>query len=328
MSNLLTSIVSAEETSSRLDRWFKHHYPSLTHSALQKLLRKGLIRVNGEKIPANYRLAEAEEISIKSPELFMISPKDTSTAPKRAYSVRDESLIKLLLQSILYKDDDIIAVNKPLGVAVQGGSKVTSHIDGVLDSLRFGLTESPRLVHRLDKDTAGVLLLARTMRSAQELTESFKNRVIKKLYWAVVVGTLKPDYGNINKPVEKIMNGSQERSFAGQKSGQSAITHFEVVSRASNKVSWLALQPITGRKHQLRVHCASEGVPILGDGKYGGKTAFIKDLPDVKNIHLLARSISLEMKDKKPLKIVAPLPSHMKETFDYFGFLEGDSSSR
>jgi 23S rRNA pseudouridine955/2504/2580 synthase len=325
MSNIVTNIVSADESTSRLDRWFKRHYPSLTHSALQKLLRKGLVRVNGNKIPANYRVLEEQEISIKSPELLIGAFKTSNITSKASYNVNDDRLRKELLQSIIYKDDAIIALNKPSGVAVQGGSKVNSHIDGVLGSFRFGLAESPRLVHRLDKDTAGVLLLARTMRAAQELTEQFRKREIKKVYWAVVVGNPKLDFGVINTPIQTVISGLIEQASATPKIGKLAVTHFKVLANASNKVSWLALQPVTGRKHQVRVHCSSEGIPILGDGKYGGRAAFIKDLPKTNKVHLLARSITLELVSKRELRIVAPLPPHMKETFEYFGFFESDS---
>ncbi len=315
MSSVHHRIVAADEADLRLDRWFKRHFPGLTHGQLEKMLRKGQVRIDGGRAKANVRLEPGQTLRIPP----MPEASDTPRQPKNeAYA--DPELVQTLLDSILYKDKDVLAINKPAGVAVQGGSGVSIHIDGALDELRFGAKERPKLVHRLDKDTAGVLLLGRSASAAAELTKAFRHREAQKLYWAVVIGCPEVPDGQIEAALSKSGGPQDERMHVDAEHGKAAITDFKVISSAAGKVSWLDLRPRTGRTHQLRVHCAAIETPILGDGKYGGRTAFLADLPGAKALHLFARGIRLPRRQGPALEVYAPLPPQIAETFKYFGF--------
>ena len=315
MSDVHHRIVAADEADLRLDRWFKRHFQGLSHGQLEKMLRKGQVRVDGSKAKASHRLEPGQRLRI--PPL-----PEASDVPvrRRSSSEPDPDLVQHLLNNILYKDDDVLAINKPAGIAVQGGSGITVHIDGALDELRFGAKDRPRLVHRLDKDTAGVMLLGRSARAAAELTKAFRQRDTEKLYWAIVIGCPEVPDGQIEAAVAKSGDPQDERMHIDDEEGKTAITDFKVISSAAGKVSWLDLRPRTGRTHQLRVHCAAIHTPILGDGKYGGRTAFLADLPGAKTLHLFARGIRLPRSGKRDIVVSAPLPPLMAKTFDYFGF--------
>jgi len=313
--------VAEEEADLRLDRWFKRHFPYLVHSRLEKLLRKGQIRVNGRRAKSNQRLEPGQELRIPP-----LPDTDANERPKPSRTYKpDQHLIKELTEAILYEDEDLLVLNKPAGVAVQGGSGVSKHIDGALDALKQGAKERPRLVHRLDKDTAGVLLLARSAKSAADLAERFRHREIEKLYWAVVVGQPGVSDGSLEGAVTKASVKSSERMELAPEQGKTAITDFKVISSAGGRVSWLELRPRTGRTHQLRVHCMAMGTPIVGDGKYGGRTAFLSDLPGAKSLHLFAKALHVPRQTKKDIIVSAPLPQHMKTTFDYLGFEESEA---
>lgn len=320
MSGVHHRFVAADEADIRLDRWFKRHFPALTHGQLEKMLRKGRVRVDGGRAKSNLRLVPGQEIRVPPmPDSFK-----NNLRPGRT-SEPDPDLVRQLQNGILYKDDDVLAVNKPAGVAVQGGSGVTTHIDGALDELKFGAKDRPRLVHRLDKDTAGVLLLGRSAKAAAELTKAFRHRKTEKLYWAVVIGCPEVPDGQIEAAVAKSGGPNDERMQVDAEHGKSAITDFKVIASAAGKVSWLDLRPRTGRTHQLRVHCAAIDAPILGDGKYGGRTAFLADLPGAKTLHLFARGIRIPRPSGPPLTVSAPFPPQMAETFSYFGFEESEA---
>ena len=323
MSGVQHRTVAEDEADLRLDRWFKRHFPALTHGRLEKLLRKGQVRVDGRRAKSNQRLEAGQELRI--PPLLDSDAEQRTPAFKT--SEADQNLIKDLTNGILYEDDDVLVLNKPAGIAVQGGSGVTKHIDGVLDALMRGAKDRPRLVHRLDKDTAGVLLLGRTAKAAADLSAAFRHRETEKLYWAVVVGQPEVPDGSIEGAVAKVAGANGERMAIDAAEGKAAVTDFKVVSSAAGKVTWLDLRPRTGRTHQLRVHCAGMGTPIVGDGKYGGRAAFLSDLPGAKIPHLFARSIHLPRKGKPDLIVSAPLPPHMAETFRYFGFEESEADS-
>ncbi len=323
MSGVQHRTVTDDEADLRLDRWFKRHFPALSHGRLENLLRKGQVRLDGRRAKSNQRLAAGQELRIPP---FPDSDAD-QPSPSFRTTATDKNLIKDLIGNILYEDEDVLVLNKPAGIAVQGGSGVTKHIDGVLDALKRGAKDRPRLVHRLDKDTAGVLLLGRSAKAAAELTAAFRHRETEKLYWAVVVGQPEVSDGSIEGAVAKVAGAKGERMAIDAAQGKAAITDFKVISSAAGRVTWLDLRPRTGRTHQLRVHCAGMGIPIVGDGKYGGRAAFLSDLPGAKIPHLFARSIRLPRKGKPDLIVSAPLPSHLAETFKYFGFEESEADS-
>lgn len=303
--------VTDDEADQRLDRWFKHRFPSLTHGRLEKLLRTGQIRVDGSRAKANWRVMPGAKIRI--PPLSSEQP----TRERRSGSPVSDEAAERLRSAVLYKDKHLIAINKPPGLPVQGGSKISQHLDGMLEALRFEAKEPPRLVHRLDKDTSGVLLLARDRVAARSLAAAFKAKEARKIYWALTVGVPSPRSGEIVSKLEKLPGKSGEKVVMSD-AGQRAVTGYSVVERGGNKVAWLALNPLTGRTHQLRVHCTALGTPIVGDGKYGGSDAFITGVS--KNLHLHARSITIRRPSGGEIEITAPLPKHMAETWSFFGF--------
>ena len=302
----------------RLDRWFKRHFPALTHGRLEKLLRTGQVRLDGKRAQAGDRVHPGQTVRV--PPLGNLAP---ARAPASSAPASSEEA-KALQDAVLYRDADLIALNKPAGLAVQGGSGVDRHLDGLLDALRFDAAERPRLVHRLDRDTSGVLVLARTARVAAELAAAFRGKTTRKIYWAAVVGLPKPREGKIDLPLAKLQGRLGERVMPDEEDGKPAITRFRVVSHASNKFAWLVLMPITGRTHQLRAHCVALGTPILGDGKYGGRASRPEGVPEPRKLHLHARTLVLPRPDGSVLKLTAPLPAHMKTTWRFLGFEESE----
>ena len=315
--------IGPDEGELRLDRWFKRHYPGLGHGRLEKLLRTGQVRIDGKRATAGERLEPGQMVRV--PPLGDIS----SPAPAPASRPPRQSDIDALLACILYRDDDVIAINKPAGLAVQGGTGTERHIDAMLDALRFGSPERPRLVHRLDKDTSGVLLLARSARSASLLAEAFREKTTVKTYWAAVVGAPKPRRGKIDMALAKApgkdkFSGKEGERVSGDEDGKHAVTYYTTVDNAGTKAAFVALRPVTGRTHQLRVHCGEAlDTPILGDGKYGGAKSEIPGLPAPRQLHLHARSIEMpHPSGSGVLAVTAPLPPHMKATWAFFGFSE------
>lgn len=310
--------VLPEDAGSRLDRWFKRHFPEVPHGRLEKLLRTGQVRVDGARVKANLRLRAGQAVRV--PPLG-----ERAAAPqKKPVPPQDEADLAALRESILHRDDSVIVLNKPPGLAVQGGSKTRRHIDGMLDGLRFGAQERPRLVHRLDKDTSGVLVLARGGLAARALTAAFKHGDAKKVYWALVAGRPEPASGRIDQALAK-RGGAGGEKVVGDDGGKRAVTLYRTIEvaggeSAGGRLSWLALSPLTGRTHQVRAHCALHGVPILGDGKYGGKQAFPEGAGIARGLHLHARAIELPHPDGGVLRAQAPLPPHMAETFAALGF--------
>ncbi|WP_135467691.1 RluA family pseudouridine synthase [Crenalkalicoccus roseus] len=306
--------VAAEEAEMRLDRWFRRHFPRLTQGALQKMLRTGQIRVDGRRAEAATRLAPGQEVRIP--------PLPEGPAPERpARPPVSEQDARALERLVIHRDDSVIALDKPHGMPVQGGPGITRSLDALLDALRFGHAERPRLVHRLDRDTSGVLLLARTPAAAAALARAFRGRDVEKTYWAVVVGEPTPREGRIDIALARLGGPHGERTQAvdDPKQGAHAITDFRTLDAARRRAAWLELKPLTGRTHQLRVHCAEGlGCPILGDGKYGGAAAHLEGLPGA--LHLHARALRLPHPEGGMLEVAAPLPPHMRETFAFFGF--------
>lgn len=313
-STVATVEVAPEDAAQRLDRWFKRHYPDLGHGRLEKLLRTGQIRVDGKRARANTRLDAGNRIRV--PPLPAPTERKHRT---RANAPPNDADSKAMREAVLYRDDDLIAFNKPAGLAVQGGSKISRHVDGMLDALCFDAPERPRLVHRLDRDTSGVLLLARHAKAARELTALFRGRDLRKLYWALVVGVPRPARGRINASLAKQRVGDGERVVVTRKGGDRAVTDYAVIETAGRRISWLALMPHTGRTHQLRAHTAAVlDHPIVGDGKYGGEAAFVDGLE--RRVHLHARALMVPRPKRSPLVFTAPLSAHMAAGWRFLGF--------
>lgn len=299
----------------RLDRWFKTHYASLPHSRLEKLLRTGQVRVDGGRAKASTRLAAGQAVRV--PPLPDVAPPP---GPKHALSKADRDFLASIT---LYEDDDLLVVNKPPGIAVQGGTKTTHHIDRLLEGLGDGPETRPRLVHRLDRDTSGVLVIAKRRSVAAMLGRAFQTRSVRKIYWALLHGVPRPPQGKVEAALVKASGPEGDRvrkARAGEQDvAQSAVTHYAVVDRAGQQVAFVSLKPVTGRQHQLRAHMAILGHPILGDEKYHGD----KDLPEgiPNKLHLHARRISFpHPSGEGVVDVTAPLPEHMARTFADFGF--------
>jgi 23S rRNA pseudouridine955/2504/2580 synthase len=301
----------------RLDRWFKTHYAGLPHSRLEKLLRTGQVRVDGARAKSSTRLAEGQ--SVRIPPLPDVAPPP---GPKQALSKADRDFLASLT---LYEDDNLLILNKPSGIAVQGGTKTPHHIDRLLEGLGDGPETRPRLVHRLDRDTSGVLVIAKRRSIAAKLGRAFQTRSVRKIYWALVHGVPKPPQGKIEAALVKAAGPEGDcvrKARPGeQEVAQSAVTYYAVVDRAGQTASFLSLKPVTGRQHQLRAHMAIIGHPILGDEKYPSRA----ELPDGidKKLHLHARRISFpHPTGEGVVDVTAPLPPHMAKSFSAFGFRE------
>ncbi len=316
--------VAPEEAELRLDRWFRQHYPDLGHGRLEKLLRTGQVRIDGKRAKSGTRLAAGQVVRV--PPLPAPGP---GPAAKRAAPALDARELEALRAAVLFRDPAVIAIDKPPGLAVQGGSGQHRHLDAMLDGLRFGADERPRLVHRLDKDTSGVLLLARTASAARKLSAAFKGKSARKVYWALVVGMPPEPRGRIDLPLSKAGGAGSEKMGAGA-DGKPAMTLYQVAQTrkiTGATVSWLVLMPLTGRTHQLRAHCAALGAPILCDGKYGGRAAFPEGLAFdgaariPKRLMLHAREIAVPHPEHETtLRIAAPPPAHMEAAFAALGF--------
>ena len=314
MAGVATLEIAPEDGDQRLDRWFRRHYPALGHGRLEKLLRTGQIRVNGKRARAGTRLAPGDRVRVPP-----LGDDGEKRALRRSAPPLDEADAEMVRAAVIYRDADMIALDKPPGLPVQGGSKVGRHLDGLLGALRFDAAEAPRLVHRLDRDTSGILLLARHAAAARELTALFRSRSLRKLYWALVVGVPKPPQGRIDAPLAKRQVGAGERVVATAEGGQRAITDYALIETAGRRIAWIALMPRTGRTHQLRAHTASVfGHPVVGDGKYGGEAAFPAGFEP--RLHLHSRALAVPRERRAPLVLTAPLPPHMVAAWRFLGF--------
>ena len=317
MRQVRTLYVEAGEHGSRVDRWFKRRWPHLNHIQLNKLLRSGQIRVNGGRVKANTVLATGAQVRVPP------FPDATETAEKReGISPRDAAFARSL---VLYEDDQVLALNKPAGLAVQGGTKTTHHIDRLLSAWGEGL-ERPRLVHRLDRDTSGVLLLGKSPVAAAKLSGAFAKRRAQKTYWAIVAGAPRPPEGVIELHLVKKGVGDRELVVPADPKefgAEPADTEYVTISRAGQKATWMALRPLTGRTHQLRVHMKAIGHPILGDTKYGDETS--AQLSEGLKLQLHARRVSLPHPGGGLLVVEAPLSPEMETGFSRFGFDEHEA---
>jgi len=317
MSGVRQIEIKQQDADQRLDRWFKRHFPALGHGRLEKLLRTGQIRLDGKRAKAGDRV-EAGQV-VRVPPLGE-APDRSERPQQRRPSAADNRWAMTLQKSVLYKDDDVLVIDKPAGLAVQGGSGLSTSVDDLLDALQFDAKERPRLVHRLDRDTSGVLALARNAKAAQRLTEAFRHKDARKIYWAVVVGVPEVRGGRIDAPLQKTGGKGAERVHVDE-DGKRAVTEFAVIEHAGKKAAWLALMPVTGRTHQLRAHCVALGTPILGDGKYAGAAAFLAKDNLSRQLHLHARRLRLPHPGGKGwIDVTAPLPEHMRKTWTFFGF--------
>ncbi len=318
MTGVQTQEVKDDDDGMRLDRWFKTYFPDVGFGHLQKLLRKGQVRVDGSRAKASTRLEGGQTIRI--PPIKQSSVEQIERAPDWI-SRKDIEFVQSL---VIHKDDDVIAINKPAGLAVQGGTKTDRHLDKLLDGLKFELEDRPKLVHRLDKDTSGILLLARNRKAATAIGKALSDHKARKIYWALVNGVPRYEGGEINQPLIKRGGMGEERIRVTERDdpdGLKAITEYELVETAGQKFSWLAMMPVTGRTHQLRVHAVALGHSIVGDGKYGGADAHPGgEIP--KQLHLHARSIEIPHPQKGVLKLQADLPPHMEKTWKLLNFEE------
>lgn len=326
-----TRKVHDDEAGMRLDRWFKEHYPALPFGHLQKLLRSGQVRVDGARVKTNTRLAPGQKVRVPPLGKIPAAEKGKAAAgpakalPQRALPAKGNADDAAFLKSItLYEDRDVLVLNKPMGLAVQGGSGTVRHVDGMLEALRTKEGVKPRLVHRLDKDTSGVLLVAKTRLAAAALAKTFRSRSARKIYWALVAGVPRPHQGRISTYLAKGGGPGGERmriAKHGEKEAMHSVTYYAVVEQAAQKLAWLSLKPVTGRTHQLRAHCAAIGHPIVGDDKYFDKENW--ELPGglQNRLHLLARRLVIpHPSGRGVIDVTAPLPPHMQQSWNLLGF--------
>ena len=316
--------VEDDEAGLRLDRWFKLHYPGLGFGHLQKLLRSGQIRVDGGRAKSDTRIQPGQMIRVPP---MSVDAKSIDSRPLTANTMRDRHDSDVLAQMVVYEDEKVIVFNKPEGLAVQGGSGVSRHVDKMLEAWRDRKGEKPRLVHRLDRDTSGILVVARTRGAAMSLTKAFRERETKKHYWAIVKGVpAKRDDGRISTYLKKEQTPDGDRmriARHGEEGADHALSHYRVIDQVAQNFAWLEMEPYTGRTHQLRVHAAHIGHPILGDPKYFEHDTNWEFPGGVqKRLHLHARRIAIPHPDGGVIDQIAPLPQHMVQTFNLFGFDE------
>ncbi len=306
--------IAEDDDGIRLDRWFKRHYPTLTHGRLEKLLRKGEVRLDGKRAKAADRVTKGQTLRLP-PQVIH------DTAEPRVKVVQEVKTSRKLEDHVLYMDKHLFVLNKPSGLATQGGSGLKEHVDGMLDQLTYEKNTRPKLVHRLDKDTSGVLLIARTAQAASGLSVELARRETSKIYWALVKGVPPQRRGIIRGALAKEgVRGKDERmTISEDEDAKSALTEYAVMGQAGTEYSWVAAKPVTGRTHQIRVHLASLGTPIMGDFKYGGTEVRGRGaIPD--KLHLHARSIDLARPDGGRLQVTAPLSPHMLKSWQLLGF--------
>jgi 23S rRNA pseudouridine955/2504/2580 synthase len=315
---MIELIITADEADTRLDRYLRRHNEGLTQSVIQKFLRTGKIRVNGGKAEASARLAAGDSITLPLIAPPPVRPKE------RHVMVMDVNQRRDLEALVLYRDEAVIVLNKPAGLASQGGKGIAVHLDGMLDALRFDGAERPKLVHRLDRDTSGVLLLARGIKPASKLAAAFRGRDVEKTYWALLWGVPPVLQGRIDLPLTRVDGeGAARAAPADRRDAQAtrAVTDYRILDHAGKKFALAELNPVTGRMHQLRVHCLALGTPILGDAAYGA--AFADGF--AAQLHLHARRLKIPHPDGGTLTVEAPLPTHMKDSFAALGFTAPES---
>lgn len=313
---LQTRTVSADEADIRLDRWFQRHFKSLTHGQLQKLLRTGQVRVDGKRAEASKRLAAGQEIRVP-PQILNPSKEVKQIKAEVKVSRETERLKKL----IIFEDDDVLVLNKPAGLAVQGGTGLKENLDDMLHALSRKGEGKPKLVHRLDRDTSGVLILARNAFAATKLTAAFRARDTQKIYWGVTLGVPKPEKGRIDAPLVKQGEIMVVAEKDDEEEAKSAATLYQVVESVKKQAAFVAMWPLTGRTHQLRVHMASIlKTPLLGDPLYGREAEKLPPESLGKGLHLHARRLVIPHPRRGVIDVVAPLGAEMMKTWKWFNF--------
>lgn len=305
--------VAADDDGIRLDRWFKRHLPETSFNTVSRWARTGQLRIDGKRAEPGDRVSAGQTIRVPPEE----PAKPARTKRERPPLSQDQ--IDFATALVIHRDRQALVINKPPGLATQGGSGTTEHVDGLLDALQFEAEGRPKLVHRLDKDTSGALLLARTARAAAAFSRSFSSRSARKVYWALVNGVPQLDEGEIDLRLAKQPGSGGEKMHVDPKEGAPARTRYRVIERAGNRAAWLELQPLTGRTHQLRVHLMAIGHPIVGDGKYGGREAFLTGAISRK-MHLHARRIRIDHPDGGKVDVTAELPEHFAASLNSLGF--------
>jgi 23S rRNA pseudouridine955/2504/2580 synthase len=316
-----TLVVEPDEAGMRVDRFLVARFPQLAFTHIQRIVRKGELRVDGKRAKPNARLEPGAKVRL--PPLKLDQPK-----PAARIAGADEDARAFLKSITLYEDKDVLVLNKPMGLAVQGGSGTKRHVDGMLEALRDGEGQKPRLVHRLDKDTSGCLVVAKTRFAATTLGKSFRSRLARKIYWALVAGVPRLKQGRISTYLAKEEVSERDARMRvaehGDEGASHALTYYAVIETAAQKLAWLSFKPVTGRTHQLRAHAAHIGHPIVGDPKYFDVENW--ELPGgiQKKLHLLARRIVIpHPRTGKPIDVTAPLPAHMQQSFNLLGFDAG-----
>ena len=313
-----TVTVTADEDGMRVDRFLEARYPGLSFSHIQRIIRKGELRVDRKRVEPKDRLSSGQVVRI--PPLRLDAPEPRKESGKEAS--KDAETRAFLKSITLYEDDDVMVLNKPMGLAVQGGSGTTRHVDGMLGVIATKDGQRPRLVHRLDKDTAGCLLVAKSRFAAAALAKSFRSRSARKIYWALVPGVPKPKQGRISTYLakEERQDDSMMRvAKHGEEGASHAVTYYAVVETAANRLAWLSLKPVTGRTHQLRVQLAHIGHPIVGDPKYFDIENWQLPGGMQNRLHLLARRLAVPHPRGGTIDVTAPLPPHMLQSFNLLG---------
>jgi 23S rRNA pseudouridine955/2504/2580 synthase len=321
VSDVRTFTVSEDDDGIRLDRWFKRHLPEVSFNLVSRWARTGQLRVAGRRAAPGDRVEAGQEIRI--PPLHTAPSRPARLKPKGDPLTADEG--QFVRDMVIYEDPGAFVLNKPPGLATQGGTKTHQHLDRLLDGLADERGR-PKLVHRLDKDTSGALLVARTARSAGHFAKAFSGRTARKVYWAIVVGVPDTDEGVVDAPLAKQPGTGGEKMHISEEHGLPAKTRWRLIDRAGNRAAWIELQPLTGRTHQLRAHMAALGHPIVGDAKYGGSEAFLTGGISRK-LHLHARRIRIDAPDGGKIDVGAELPAHFAESLAMLGFspMAGDS---
>ncbi len=308
--------VGADDDGIRLDRWFKRHLPDTSFTTVAKWARTGQLRIDGARAKPGDHVVAGQSIRVPPAE-----PVRVDAPVKRERPPLSDDEIAFAREMVIHRDAQVIVLNKPPGLATQGGTKTIEHVDGLLDALQDDLEGRPKLVHRLDKDTSGALVIARTARAAGFLSKSFSSRTARKTYWALVVGVPSIEDGTIELPIGKQPGSGGEKMHVDEKEGSPARTRYRVIEMAGTTTAWVELIPYTGRTHQLRVHLAAIGHPIVGDGKYGGQAAFLTGNISRK-MHLHSRRIRIDHPDGGQIDVQAELPTHFAESLKQLGFDE------
>mgnify|MGYP002780547955 CR=1 FL=1 len=314
MSEVRTFTVGPDDDDIRVDRWFKRHLGEVSFAQVSRWARTGQLRLDGKRVGPGDRVAAGQTIRVPPAE-----PVAARARQKRERAPLSDDQIAFARELVIHTDPQAIVINKPPGLATQGGTKTHEHVDGLLDALQFEAEGRPKLVHRLDKDTSGALLLARTTRAAAFFGKSFSSRTARKVYWALVAGVPSIEQGLIELPIAKQPGTGGEKMHVDEEEGQPARTRYRLIERAGNQTAWLELQPLTGRTHQLRVHLAAIGHPIVGDGKYGGPDAFLTGGISRK-MHLHARRLRIDHPDGGRVDVTAEPPAHFAESLHTLGF--------